>query len=997
MTTKLWKFLDIREWNLKSTIEVAKTGSDSAKAVFDLAKTVKEKSPSVETLKPFVEKISSLLDVLNSPIAQIAKDTIPFAPIALTILDLILKTTNKNPTLEQCVALVAQVAYLDSLRSLLRNDPTLLARIGEAPISDAVAQQIKALGDYELSDRDAETVLTVFHESQLAKAFNSVLEARLQNAGLTQPEARTISDRVSWTVPRYLNQAVADAAEKIKPLAERYRNGGQEVLKRYKDLEDYLEAEIKRKPDETVLNDRDLNLTFREIYVRLQAQRLDRNGRRVENAESVDLETWVEERLNDTEKQILFVQGEAGRGKSMFCRMFSDRVRRELYPSFMPVVIRLRHLRHLENTLTQTLEDYLEPWSFTKNSDWLTDRNTRFLFLLDGFDELLLEGRASGGLQEFLQQVAQFQSNSHHRFLITGRPLSLQGIDRIITQTKNLERVAIDPMNDQIRQQWIDQWAIKVGSESAMAFSEFLQSCPDTVKNDLAREPLLLYLLAKLHRAGQLTMEMLESGNETQTKVAIYDVAVSWVLREQRENENFRLTGLEPDDLRQILTEAALCVVQAGNESAPISMLEARLSDSKKALIQQARQETKLDARRSLNNLLTAFYIQPGSLDRTGSVEFMHKSFGEFLCAERLRDAIEDWTRPGIRREKFLVSSKQLREEIYDLLGSPVLSVEIVTYLMALLHNSSDFRPVELFNRLHDEFYLPWCDGEFIDALPDENFPQRKMRALKEQLPDQEKPLGIRQVDVYTGLNILILLLKLHQYAQAEDALKASIIFYPDGKPVQGETNLQLRKIISYSNCVSLGEFIRTVGAFLNNANLTSANLDNANLVNANLTNANLVNANLVNANLVNANLNNANLTNANLDNAYLVNANLDDANLDNVYLAYANLAYANLINANLVNANLAYANLVNVYLANDNLANTNLAYANLVNAYLVNANLTNANLNNAILNNANLANTDLTNANLRGIVWDERTNWKEARGLETARNVPEALKQHSR
>jgi hypothetical protein len=39
----------------------------------------------------------------------------------------------------------------------------------------------------------------------------------------------------------------------------------------------------------------------------------------------------------------------------------------------------------------------------------LTDRNTHYLFFLDGFDELLLERGTSGGLQQFLDQVGLFQ------------------------------------------------------------------------------------------------------------------------------------------------------------------------------------------------------------------------------------------------------------------------------------------------------------------------------------------------------------------------------------------------------------------------------------------------------------------------------------------------------------------------------------------------------------------------------------------------------------
>jgi hypothetical protein len=142
MLTKLWAFLntDVQDLNWKQTAEITKTGTDAAKAVFDLAKTVKEQQPKVETLKPYIGQISSLLDVLNAPFAQIVKDAIPFAPLAVTILKLVCDHTQKEPSLEQCVALVSQVAYLESLQTMLKETPDLLNRLGEAPVSDAIAQ-----------------------------------------------------------------------------------------------------------------------------------------------------------------------------------------------------------------------------------------------------------------------------------------------------------------------------------------------------------------------------------------------------------------------------------------------------------------------------------------------------------------------------------------------------------------------------------------------------------------------------------------------------------------------------------------------------------------------------------------------------------------------------------------------------------------------------------------------------------------------------------------
>jgi tetratricopeptide (TPR) repeat protein len=579
----------------------------------------------------------------------------------------------------------------------------------------------------------------------------------------------------------------------------------------------------------------------------------------------------------------------------------------------------LRHLRSLENNLTDTLENYLDTVDFVKSdSGWLTDNNTRFLFLLDGFDELLLEGRASGGLQEFLQQVELFGQSSHHRFLVTGRPLALQGIERLLSQTKSLERVSLEPMDDSIRQTWLDKWAAKVGTQEAEDFQQFLQACPVEIKDNLAREPLLLYLLGRMHREQRLNVQMFaEAQEEIKAKIRIYDEAVKWVLDKQREDENLRLAGLESEDLRRFMTEAALCVVQSGKECAKVAMLEARLKDSNDsiaALIQKARQDTPLETvkeERVLNNLLTAFYIKPASGDKGGSVEFTHKSFGEFLFAERLVESFLDWTRKVKRRqrEEDDVSTEAMDQQIYDLLGYGNLTPEIVDYLTGLWAENSELDLVHLFERL-EHFYLRWCDGEFIDAPP-ENLPQYKMRLLKEQLPERDTPLGLRQVDVYTGLNVMILLLVLHRYAKVKDELKDKIAFYPCGQPHTEKLDPgRLLRIIGYSQCLGAFAFNQILRVFLREADLSGALLFNIYLREANLSGADLSRAFLIQADLSGANLSGANLSRAFLGQADLIQANLSGADLSGANLRQADLREANLSGADLSGANLSRADL---------------------------------------------------------------------------------------
>jgi uncharacterized protein YjbI with pentapeptide repeats len=393
---------------------------------------------------------------------------------------------------------------------------------------------------------------------------------------------------------------------------------------------------------------------------------------------------------------------------------------------------------------------------------------------------------------------------------------------------------------------------------------------------------------------------------------------------------------------------------------------------------------------------LAVFYLQQGS--KEGSVEFVHKSFGEFLCAERLKESLEEWTDPGKKGRGFNTKDSDMDWEIYDLLGYGGLTREIVEYLMGLLTTpavageESLFRPVELFQRL-EYFYQRWCEGEFIDILP-ESLPQKKMRLLRDQLKTQD--LGQRQIDVYAGLNVMILLLELHRYGRQEDELKDKIMFYPCGKPNaerKPDDAGRLLRLIGYSCCVGDFGFRQVVGRFLSGANLRGANLSPVNLSGANLSGANLIGADLIGANLIGANLGGANLSGANLSGANLIGANLIGANLIGANLGGANLSGANLSGADLRGANLSGAYLSGAYLSDANLSDANLRGAYLSDANLRRANLSGAYLSDANLRGANLSRAYLTHRTFGDVKWNENTKWENVRGLDTAVDVPEALR----
>jgi uncharacterized protein YjbI with pentapeptide repeats len=437
-------------------------------------------------------------------------------------------------------------------------------------------------------------------------------------------------------------------------------------------------------------------------------------------------------------------------------------------------------------------------------------------------------------------------------------------------------------------------------------------------------------------------------------------------------------------------------------------MIESRLLEKEdegaKELIEKARQTGSDEA---LKNALAAFYLKSGKADN--SVEFFHKSFGEFLCAEQMAETLEEFTFKSKKRGKtYEMATKELEWQIYDLFGYGNLTAEIVEYLMALLIKKDiDFGV--LFERLH-EFYLRWCDGDFIELwdATEEKLPLKKAQQLQQQ--DIER--GQRQVDIYTGLNVMILLFELHRYGQSQEELKEKLHFYPCGKPGSEEFDKErLLRIIGYADSLKVYAFLGIIGQFLSGADLRSAdlrsaylrsaylsgaNLSGANLSGANLSGADLSGANLSGANLSGANLSYADLISANLSGADLRSADLSGANLSGANLRSADLSGANLSGANLRSANLRSANLRSADLSGANLSGANLSYADLRSADLRSADLRSADLRSANLRSANLRSADLRSANLSDIRWDNDTKWSNVVGLEEAKNVPEKLKQQS-
>jgi hypothetical protein len=131
---------------------------------------------------------------------------------------------------------------------------------------------------------------------------------------------------------------------------------------------------------------------------------------------------------------------------------------------------------------------------------WLTNKNQRYLFLLDGWDEL-----GSAESSEFLGQLERFQERSHHRCLITSRNLAIEELDRSIFDADCLERVELTKTID--RNPWLDKWEAKFGLVDRQGLENsiqtYFQDTHDIEDPNPVGEPLTLYLLGRIYQENQ--------------------------------------------------------------------------------------------------------------------------------------------------------------------------------------------------------------------------------------------------------------------------------------------------------------------------------------------------------------------------------------------------------------------------------------------------------------------------------------------------------------
>ena len=982
--------LSIRHWLAERHIELAQLGHHSAQIggiAFRIAQDMEVKS-----LTPF--SISSLTDVLELPLKAACLAAPAISQLSVGLLRIL---SRKKPLRRnEGTWLTFQVAYLNALQGILEQEALVgrpwvnraevpAVQDADQPLSDPqLIALLKTLRPGRLSDSQAEQALSLVADSLLVQQMNNLASAWFVANGAEETEAKLLTQRLSHGLAGHLLTVIAENALPLAQLQKFVRLGNLSSLRDTTTQEsadvnpelptatlplnldrEYYRAGLLQSLSEPLLAE---PFALKDLYVSLKGKELKVEGWQVERlkqaanlqpsvaSEPVDLMQWAMSQLED-KTTIAVIEAEPGGGKTSFCQMWASRVAEELYPSWMPVMIRLRDAT-LGQTLEQTLESAFPVGRFTDTDGWFSLSSPPCLLILDGLDELPRSPKSDRHLWTFMDQMMRFHSQNigsaglpRHKIILTSRCASLDYLTRKYRQSSSfpspiqLQRIVVEPMGQDEFRQWFSAWAKVQSKTIAQAYFTFLKHGGVFQKHPAVKEmvalvtrPLMLFLMGLLHRDASIDESIFQMGSP-QIKFEIYDRMTRWLLgetagsgplpeltreglahatRSQEAIANL-LEGRHPQELRRQMQVAALTIIQTAQYQVSQAAIKSRLtgepttdvlSPTLPALFFHSQQPKELKVERlkveSLKyNLQPATVTHPSTFSsRTPSIEFSHPSLGEYLAAEEIAiqlTALTQQFQDQYGEVTFVIHDPvNVAQHLYGLLGYGLLSAEIEELVLEHLRreekrNAEAFSFPVLFKRLY-RFYRAYCRGQWLD--------EGIAHQAHAQLQALHNPLNALQIDAAVGLNVFLLL--------CSGARAAEIPFWPCGNPdIPQEFNTdQLLSFISRTAALSPNAFWQRARQNLGKVQLAQACLNHAMLAEANLWQANLFAAELIGINLAGANLPNANLSWASLVEANLSNANLSGARLEGADLSGANLKGANLTSANLTNACLFQAQL---------------------------------------------------------------------------------------
>ncbi|GAB2621265.1 hypothetical protein GCM10027035_16750 [Emticicia sediminis] len=585
------------------------------------------------------------------------------------------------------------------------------------------------------------------------------------------------------------------------------------------------------------------------------------------------------------------VMGYAGQGKTSFCyRLMYDLLNDN---NFDKPIFFFR-LRDIDSYL---IKDFLQnPYeviiSLIKNkgfSDIHTQTKckiefedeyfTNSILILDGLDELSNIYNIDKNqlcltfLNNFKYYLCPF------RLIVTSR----YELDSHFLSNNGINIFKIDEFTIGEQKKWIANYNSKVTEEKQYLLnSEMLERFNEreSVK-PLVSQPIMLHILA------QLQLQDLEHFNASQIYNLLFDRLIDryWTNKQYEDSLHPLLLFKDKTQIRRLLQSIGFEMMKQSN---PI------LNHKSLKSIFENNGINDLDTfnAKTFKQLLIGFYFKEtderANIDNY-SIEFLHKTFGEYLAAEYI------WKKLNSRKElnddsiiklQHGYTMVELSHLFTDLFGNILLPEKVIDYLIDIIENANETEIESVYSKLH-------ISRPIFSILTNQSF-----ITLKNVL------YGF--INIYSRVT--------NNTKEISSGIDNETLFILIETLVNTKTfhDIYFKKI-SLEGMTFQGvhwKYINLEGSNLKSINLERANLSKANLSfsmsgkshdfkqRTNLEGAILKRADFIDSNLTEANLMNSDLRLVNLKGANLKGANLRLANFGGTVLGNADLSFTQLHNA---------------------------------------------------------------------------------------------------
>lgn len=740
------------------------------------------------------------------------------------------------------------------------------------------------------------------------------------------------------------------------------------------------------------------------------------------------------EKFND----FIVIQGVAGAGKSSFTlHLANDLIKKGLHP--IRIRLKLLDFDRLGSDIYSAISLSIEP-SEICDKDLITNilfnekvhiapnfEICPYVLIFDGWDEITV-----GASEGFRQRVEGILGRIRRNFLenrqipvrviLTGRPSDdlfqagfLNSTTPILTirplrpdqiqRFGMLLKCATDNYIEDFINKDFDSWKLpEIDTFSSVFkkydnyFSHYLENRnQNTATMDVLSQPLLAFLSYRLFaELDEKNLNDLVDNPST-----LYRKLVDLTCKKSGKShhdpcneESHKISGLK---LRLILQYVATMIHCVGEERISHDELWERLeleSKNRSPELEKCLNDSLITYAMNINqefllsSLMISFFFKSGRAEQ--GCEFLHKSFREYLFAERIVESLKelditneclDFPLVENYYTDFNIQNNQglwiFSRKLAFILSIHWLSDDIKKHIKALLEweiersisqkniesselvgNPSDPISIEKWKDIRTTIDILWkWWGEGIHLRPQVNKIQSRYYELtpslvedliKWKLPqifnrnEHSKsltPARSTTIDGHLGDALYFLNVTLHSiFIQKNKKLNDKIVrFHP-----------------SYNHMDYFHFFISRIdsaGWYPHRSFLT-------NQIGSDL---NLRNVNLTNIHFINSNFNNAIFNDSNLEQSHLNNSSFKNANFES-----ANLFRTNLIQVNFEYSKCSRVNLKSTYIIDSNLEHIDLAHSDITNSDLKNLHLSFSNTSASLFNNSTLSNIDFMKSDIR-------------------------------